>query len=209
MWITRDGEVIVFHDETLGRIFPNEHEEKIESLALAEIKELNFWPENEVPTLQEVIDLCKGKIDLQIELKGKGTPKPVNDLIVKNGIENHVLVTSFDIELLREMKKINPRIKMGLLFENTPDLLWDMVTRIHLNYICPKANIVTKKMIGYAHALGFKVYAYHTNLYAQGENLIQWGVDDIGTDFPKLFLPPNEQKLEKYEREYSETFRTF
>lgn len=126
---------------------------------------------------------------MQIELKGKGTPKPVNDLIVENGIENNVLITSFDIELLKEMRKINPRIKMGLLFGKTPELLWDMATRTPLNYICPKADIVNEKMIQYAHALGFKVYSYHTNDKDLGLQLIKWGIDDIGTDFPKYFLP--------------------
>lgn len=190
VWSTRDGEVVVFHDETVERLFPDEHG-KIENLTLAKIKELNFWPEYEIPTLQEVIDTCKGKIDLQIELKGKGTPEPVNNLIIKNGIEKNILITSFDIELLKEMRKINPRIKMGLLFENTPVLLWDMVTRIHLNYICPKADIVTEEMVKIAHAMRVKVYAYHTNNIESGFKMLNLSVDDIGTDFPNLFLSNN------------------
>jgi glycerophosphoryl diester phosphodiesterase len=58
---------------------------------------------------------------------------------------------------------------------------------IGLAYICPKAEIIDEKMIAAAHALKIKVYAYHTNTKVLGENLIKWGVDDIGTDFPKIF----------------------
>jgi len=206
--MSKDGEVIVFHDETVDRV--TDGHGKIEDMTLAEIKALNVQGEK-IATLQEVIDLCKGKIDLQIELKGKGTPQPVNDLIIKNGIENEVLITSFNIKLLKEMRKINPRIKMGLLFGNIPVLLWDMISRNHLNYICPKADIVTEDMIVYAHDMGVKVYAYHTNDQFVGRRLMWWQIDDIGTDFPEYFLPfpLNEQKMERYERKTGGTFRTF
>jgi len=42
-------------------------------------------------------------------------------------------------------------------------------------------------MIAAAHACKVKVYAYYTNRQALGEKLIKWGIDDIGTDFPKRF----------------------
>lgn len=189
VWITADDHVVVFHDETLGRLFPGDNR-RIENLTLAEIKVLDLQGQK-IPTLQEVFDICKGKIDLQIELKGRGTPQPVNELIVKNKIESEVLVTSFNIDLLKEVKKINPALKVGLLFEKTPEQLWCIATQTLLNYICPKADMVTEEMVKIAHAMCVKVYAYHTNNIESGFKMLNLSVDDIGTDFPNLFLSNN------------------
>ena len=186
VWRTKDGHLAVIHDDKVDHL--TDGHGRVEEMTLVEIKALNCPQGQKIPTLQEVIDLCKEKIDLQIELKGKGTPRPVNDLIVKNGIEKKVLITSFDINLLQEMRKINPLIKMGLLFGNIPVLLWGMISRNRLNYICPQADIVTEDMIVYAHAMGVKVYAYHTNDQTVGRRLMWWHIDDIGTDYPELFL---------------------
>ncbi|MBQ8337927.1 MAG: glycerophosphodiester phosphodiesterase [Oscillospiraceae bacterium] len=66
--ITKDNEVVVFHDDTLKRMCGDERE--IEKLTLNEIKKLRLAGTNEqIPTLKEVLDLVDGKVPLLIEFK--------------------------------------------------------------------------------------------------------------------------------------------
>jgi len=184
--LSKDGEVIVIHDDDVARITGGVG--KVADMTLAKLKELRCPEYQEIPTLQEVIDLTKGKISLQIELKAKGTPEAVNRLLLKNGIEGDVVLISFDVELLREMKKLNPRLQVGFLFDHIPETLWGLVSEIPLEFIGPRSIAVTKELVEEAHSRGLLVYAYHVDTKELGEKLITLGVDEIGTDFPKLFI---------------------
>ncbi len=66
--ITKDGQVVVFHDDTLNRVCGVEG--KIEDLTLAQIKQLRLLgTEHTIPTLQECLDLVAGRVPLLIEFK--------------------------------------------------------------------------------------------------------------------------------------------
>ena len=188
--LTKDKKVIVIHDDDVDRT--TDGRGKIAELTLKQIKKFNCEERQKIPTLQEVIDLCKGKIDLQIELKAKGTARQVYDLIVKNGILDDVTITSFKTRFLQEMSILNRRINLGLLFEeyiiSKKIVLWIIGWLIGINYVCPNYPVVNKKIVNLAHKLGMKVYVFDVKNKKEGERLINMGVDEIGTDFPKLFL---------------------
>lgn len=69
--LTADGEIVVFHDKTLERMFGIN--EVIEQKTLAELRELTFPETNEkIPTLKEVLSLVDGKVPLMVEFKSLG-----------------------------------------------------------------------------------------------------------------------------------------
>jgi glycerophosphoryl diester phosphodiesterase len=184
--LSKDGRVVVIHDEEVSRV--TDGEGFVCEMTLAKLKKLNCPEKQKIPTLQEVIDLCKGKIDLLIELKARGTPAKVNRIIVKNKITENVAVISFNYELLREIKKFNPKLKAGLLFEECTEEIWKLVEEIPLDFIGPRGDIVNKGIVDRAHKMGKIVHAYHVNNKNAGNELLTLGVDEIGTNFPKLFI---------------------
>ena len=100
--LTKDKQVVVIHDKEVSKL--TDGTGLVNEMNLLELKKLRCLGNEFVPTLQEVINICKDKIDLQIELKAEGTPQPVSDLITQNGIEDQVFITSFKIDLLVEIK---------------------------------------------------------------------------------------------------------
>ena len=152
-------------------------------MTLEEIKEFNLYEDQKIPTLQEAIDVCKGKIKIMIELKGKNTAAAVNDMIIKNGILSEVSVISFHPDVLKEIKDLNPAIKIGYLFERIPEDIPE-----NIDYACPKAKIITENFVMEMHSLGKKIYAWTVNDKKLGEKLIDMGIDEIGTDYPDLFI---------------------
>ena len=184
--LSKDNNVIVFHDEEVSRVTNGNG--FVHELSLAELKKLDVSEHQKIPTLQEVIDFCKGKIDLQIELKAQGTPRLVNNILLQNNFIDNVVITSFDVELLQEIKKLNSNLKVGLLFKEYSEKIWQLAEEIPLDFIGPRGNIVTEELVNKAHKLGKSVYAYHVKEKELGEKLIALGVDEIGTDFPKLFI---------------------
>jgi len=150
-------------------------------MALSELKKLEYITGGKIPTFQEVIDVCKNKIDLQIELKADGTPSLVNDVIMKNDLENHVVITSFKPNLLEEIKRINPRLPIGLLFwsDETMADIRNIMNKIPLDFLAPCSTIVTQEFVENAHTSGKKVYAYMVNSKELGDTLMAMGVDEI------------------------------
>jgi glycerophosphoryl diester phosphodiesterase len=192
VFLTKDKQIVCIHDPYLGRI--SDGKGYVDKKTLKEIRQMHCKENQKIPNLQDVIDICKGKIDIQIELKGEGTPKKVNDIILKNNISNNVVVTSFYPKLLKEFKKINPKIKAGILFRNINNDIWKLVKSINLEYICPQASKTTKEIVEKPHKHKLRVYTWHTNSKGLGKRLIKYGVDDIGTDFPEIFLKIKSKK---------------
>ncbi len=184
--LSKDNKVVVIHDEEVSRVTGCEG--FVNEMTLAKLKKLNCPEKQKIPTLQEVVDLCKGKIGLLIELKAPGTPEKVNRIIVKNKIVKDVAVISFNFDLLREIKKLNPKLKAGLLFEECSEEIWKLTEEIPVDFIGPRGDIVTKGIIDRAHKMGKTVYAYNVNDKNAGNELLSLGADEIGTYFPKLFI---------------------
>ncbi len=70
-----------------------------------------------VPTLQEVIDLVRGRNGLFIELKAEGTPLATVELVRANDFtaRDQVIVISFQPDLVRETKMLAPELAVSLL----------------------------------------------------------------------------------------------
>ena len=70
-----------------------------------------------MPTLEETIDVTKGKIKLNIELKIYGHQKHLEEEVVKlveeKGIEDQCVITSLEYNALKEVRRPNQNLKIG------------------------------------------------------------------------------------------------
>ena len=66
--LTADGEIVVFHDDTLNRVCGVDG--RVEDKTLAELKQMRLLGTDcEIPTLKECLDIVNGKVPLLIEFK--------------------------------------------------------------------------------------------------------------------------------------------
>lgn len=79
--LSKNKELVVFHDEEVSRLTNGKG--FVREMTLAELKKMDCAEGEKIPTLQEVIDLAKNKIDLQIELKDDDMAALVNEIIKK------------------------------------------------------------------------------------------------------------------------------
>ncbi len=118
--LSRDGEVMVFHDYTLDRVCGRTG--KICELTAAELGNIPLdGIENEhIPTLREVLAAVAGRVPLLIELKGEnGNVSLVPAaLAVLEGYEGAWCMESFNPLLLRAVKRHAPHVVRGLLSTN-------------------------------------------------------------------------------------------
>ncbi len=113
--LSRDGQLVVMHNYTVEQT-TNGHG-ALKDLTLAEIKQLDAGKGERVPTLQEVIDLVRGRNGLYIELKAEGTPRATVDLLRANHFTagTQAIVGSFQPALVCEAKALAPELRVSLL----------------------------------------------------------------------------------------------
>jgi len=128
--LTLDGEVVVFHDENLTRCTNGKG--RIADYTLAELKKLDagIWFDKEykgtrIPTLVEVLSLCKNKVAVNIEIKTEIVAKTISGgieekclkIIDQGGMREHIVFSSFDPRAIRHLKEIDRTVAAAVLFE--------------------------------------------------------------------------------------------
>jgi len=126
--LSKDGIPVVIHDYTLDRT-TNGHG-KVKDMNWEQIKRLDagswkgraFRGEG-IPSLEQVLDLAKGRLHLNIELKTirnlyPGIEKTVTDLIGSKGMRDDVVLTSFEPGALQRVKEIDPMYSTGLIYDS-------------------------------------------------------------------------------------------
>ena len=124
--LSKDGEIVVAHDERLERVsdgtgYLNDH-------TLKELKSLDFSKPLpgavcRIPELAEVFSLIKpSALKINIELKNTERlypelPEKLLALVNKYGMEERVIYSSFNHYSLLHIKKIDSRAKTGILYD--------------------------------------------------------------------------------------------
>ena len=135
--LTRDGEMVVIHDERVDRT--TEGMGYVRDYTLSRIKKLHIYaddkPSQEVPTITEVLDLLtsqmKAGLKLNIELKNSVYPYPgmeekIVELIQKKGLQEFVVYSSFYAASLEKLKRLDPAVELGILDSRVSDCLYKL-----------------------------------------------------------------------------------
>lgn len=161
--LSRDGEVMVFHDYTLDRVCGRAG--KVCEHTAAELGNIPLnGMENEcIPTLREVLDTVAGRVPLLIELKGESgnTALVPAALKVLEGYQGLWCMESFNPLLLRAVKKHAPHVVRGLLSTNllkekkNGSKVLNFALSAHLlNFLCRPAFLASDKK--YLHRAGLR-----------------------------------------------------
>ncbi|MBI3757244.1 MAG: glycerophosphodiester phosphodiesterase [Deltaproteobacteria bacterium] len=184
--LTRDGHLILMHDETVDRTTNGQG--KISELTLVEIRRLDAGQGELVPTLEEVLALTDGKITPQIELKGPATAAAVVRTVEAVGRADNVIVTSFLHQQLIEARQLNAQLQTGALWGRLPIDVVPQSQRLGVGALHIWHEFIDEKLVSEAHARGLLVRAWNANKEEDMQRLIGLGVDAIGSDRPDLLL---------------------
>ena len=83
-----------------------------------------------IPSLEEVLEACKGRIRLNIELKSIGTKSPlpevVTEMIKEMGMEDQCVITSVSLDYLKRVKEAEPELKQVISWQQPMVLIIKM-----------------------------------------------------------------------------------
>ncbi|TBL71088.1 glycerophosphodiester phosphodiesterase [Paenibacillus thalictri] len=195
---TADGVVMVMHDDNVRRTTGiNKNMWDIES---GELKKASAgawygaaFQDERVPTLEETIAAVKGKTRLNIELKNNGHQQRLAEKTVKliedAGFVKDCTITSFDVNLIRQVKAINRAIKTGLIVgekpRKNPEQLFESGDYDVLSAAYP---LIDKAFMQSAAAHHKEVYAWTVNDKARMHQMLDLGVNSVITNYPEQLI---------------------
>ena len=207
----KDNKVILLHDSTFRRTAKEGKAPR--QMTLDEIRKLDngsFFSKDfkgeKIPTLDEVLKEAKGKIKLNIELKPKGKNdelvKKVSELIDKNNMDNDVMISSNNFDALQEMKRINPKLKVGYIVIAA----FGDFQKLNVDFFCLDSSLVNEKTVYALHALGKKVDVFTINSKDLAEKMLYLGVDNIITDNVPMVRKAQEELEKTDTHDYTHSF---
>ena len=190
--MTKDGVVMVTHDTNMRRC--TGRNQNIYDLTYDEVRKLDAgrwfgkkYAGTKVPTLAEVLDLCKGKIELNIEIKpNAATPELEAEtlrIIREKGFENNCVITSQSYETLCKVKELAPGISTGYILALGVGSYYDLPAA---DFFSVESTFITSGMVQQIHLRGKTVSAWTVNREEDASDLLSLGVDDIITDKPGM-----------------------
>ena len=180
---TRDDGLVVFHDYRLKRICGVRG--KVRDATLSAIKRLN----PQVPTLAEVLRLCRGRARVLIEIK-RADPRQVAALIKKLGMEREVIVFSLSVPRVKAFAEAAPQVaRFGLIARNLRFSLHALRSTLHVSGVGLSRRLVTSpRVVEAIHRRGWKLFVWTVNRESEMEKLARWGVDGLITNHPDRAL---------------------
>lgn len=187
---TKDGELILLHDDSLKRTAGVK--KNVWDMTLKQIEKLDAGASfhkkfrgEKIPEFTEVLKFCKGRLDLNIEIKYNGKNKGIVNKVVRaikeNHFEDHCVVTSMNYQFLKQIKKIAPEIRTGYIMTMTYGGVQGMEAA---DFFSVKHTYVDEKFVTQAHALGKEVYVWTVNYKGDAKRMLDIGADNIITDEP-------------------------
>jgi glycerophosphoryl diester phosphodiesterase len=194
--VTREGELVVMHDETLERTtngsgFVHEH-------TLAQIRELDAGRGERVPTLNEVFELARANnVRLCVEVKGvdENASVEIANALVRAIHDAQVVpftvLTSFYPDALRRAKQIDPRLATfldpspqdGSL---SPRAICEQTLAAYANVISYDFQFVTEAVAREAELTGLALWPWAPNTQAEISRMLALRVPGIMTDRPDV-----------------------
>jgi len=185
------GALLVIHDLRLERTTNGKG--RIADRSLDYVRGLDAGQGQQVPTLEEVLDLVDQRVGVNIELKtsggtAAGVARVVRDYIRDGWKPEQFLVSSFHLPELADFRDAAPEIPIGVLLCGVP-LEWAAeAAELSAQALNISDEFADPRLIGDAKQRGMKVYVYTVNEREEIEHMRAIGADGVFTDFPERAL---------------------
>jgi len=185
--VTCDGVPVVFHDSTLLRLTGTRG--RIASQTWPQLEKLRVRGTEPIPSLADALGLVRGRMLVQIELKAGVPVAPVVSAIAAARAAVWVVLGSFDLELVREARRLAPAVPRMLISEGrtTPATLVRQLAALGARGLSVNHHAVrSPAWLGYFRSRDYTVWCWTVNEEKRMRELAGWGADAILSDDPGL-----------------------
>lgn len=195
--LSRDGQIVVCHDERLERT--SNGKGWLKDFTLEELKRLDFSGGNEqyagvqIPTLEEVLELLQDAgVLVNIELKTQTLPYPeiekkCIELVKRMGYEERVVFSSFNHLSLQKIRLLAKEMKIGFLYFHASPSVIPLVKKLGADAIhITQRNLLQPGLPEKCKECGIEINAWTINKESDLQICAAHGANAVITDYPDL-----------------------
>jgi glycerophosphoryl diester phosphodiesterase len=200
--LTHDGEVVVFHDEKITRCTNGRG--RIADHTLVELKVLDAgsWFDKKfqgtkIPTLAEILSLCRDKIAVNIEIKTEAVTEAIAGgieekslkIAEQNKMRGHIVFSSFDPRAIQHLKDIDSSAAVAVLFEKGhygSKMPSDIIESLRADAFNCSRNELSDKWLANLKLNNIPLNIYTVNDENNMRQLLKMGVSGIFTNNPDI-----------------------
>ncbi|MBM3199811.1 hypothetical protein FJZ53_02650 [Candidatus Woesearchaeota archaeon] len=181
---TKDGVIVVLHDATVNRTTNGKG--YLRNYSFSDLRFLDAGKGEKVPSLEEVAYLTKDKCGLFIEVKETGFEDKLVDFVKKQKLESKSIVISFHLEILQNIKRLYPELRLGVITDKLPKDYLVIAKSSGFDYALVRKDKLRREHVDGFHSLGMKVYAWTVDDERWVKKLMGFGVDAIASNKPDI-----------------------
>lgn len=193
--LSRDAQLVVIHNDTVDAT--TDRQGKVAEMTLNQLKRLDAgaWHSEQfagqrIPTLDEVFEAFGDVMFINVEIKSARETvdrleKELNDCVRRHNMRERVIVSCFDLVILRRVKQTMPMALMGYLYvPNMPASLTRLTKELRHEARHPRHDMVDEGYMKWARAQGYYVNVWTVNDPRRALELKRLGVNVVMTDDP-------------------------
>lgn len=181
-----DG-LVVIHDDTLERT--TDGHGPVATQSLAALRRLDAGGGERIPLPQEVLDLCRGRCAVNLELKGPDVAPRLLPLLAQTLAggwpAGALLCSSFDWAQLQALRVALPGLALGVLCRRVDGAAVATAQTLGARVIACALDHADAAAVAAAHGAGCALWVYTVNEAAVASRLAALGVDAVFSDRPQ------------------------
>lgn len=185
---TKDGVLVVTHDGRVNRTTNGRG--MVNEMTFDEIEQLDAGNGQKIPSLQQVIDLSRDKVKMDMEIKEAGIEADVVSAIEGDHIVAHCMVSSFMLQPIKNVKELNSRIMTAAIMSKTPvdEYIDELACEIKADAVMLSIKIVTIPLLAELRKRGFKIGIWNADTPGQIEKYAAMRPDFLCSNYPERLM---------------------
>ncbi|WP_167959306.1 glycerophosphodiester phosphodiesterase [Anaerosporobacter faecicola] len=187
---TKDKQLVIYHNPTIAH-------KKISDLTYRQLTIIAQKKRLEIPLLETVLQLCQGKIRLDVEIKEPGYEKEVVSLVTRYfGYDEFIMISFYD-SVIKKVKLLDPKIRTGLLIGLENATLRQRIQEIYpvqrlkntnADFVAAHYYLVTRFLLYLCKKHHYDLVVWTVNRDKVFHKLRKQRVTAIVTDYPQNYV---------------------
>jgi glycerophosphoryl diester phosphodiesterase len=173
---TRDGAIVVLHDQSLLRLW--ELDASVGDLDLSEVARLGEG-DVRIPTLRQVLDTVPPEVELMVDFTRREVVAGAFDQALSAGALDRCLFVTGNVEALRLLRGLSGRARLGLTWTEGADPPLDLLGELGAEFWNPMYSFVSADGVAAVHEAGLRVSTWTVDAPAEVARVVADGVDAV------------------------------
>lgn len=192
---TRDGRIVSMHNSSVDE-YVKGSSGKVREMTFDEIRALDIgsmsgpeWKGTEVPSFEEILQLCRGRIGIYLDLKDASVPELIN--IIKQYKMERDIVWYISSSRIREISELTEDCPECILMPDPgkDENICPVINRFNASVIATDMGELSEDFVRTAHmAHALVITDEDKGTEAEWSEIIGWHTDGIQTDDPEKLI---------------------